>query len=296
MGGILSSLVVFFCLKNQYTSKKSVPPSIVTKVSQKQVSTKKTKTIEKVLKTPSLYFKSKKNITLNINEKEKKDFESILKLLDNNYTKKIIFSNDIKDSSWSEIAKNSIKYFYDNNITDATIEANSSNIKIYAIFQNKTKYEDFTKLLKHLENNNTNLENHIKWKKKVKNIKIVNTSNIQNKINKFLNKNPLYFKFASNILTDKSKKTLDSIVKILNSKKLKYNITIQGHTDAQGNEVYNKKLSQQRANSVKKYLLSHLKNINKISSQGFGSSKPKYKNKKDKRNRRVEIIINKGFE
>ncbi len=299
LGGILSSLVVFFCLKNQYTIKKplkkNISQKIVDKKPLKNQKDETSKTDKKVFKAPSLYFKYQEDISLNINKKQKDDFEKFVNFLDNNYSKDIKYKDDIKNAPWVDLAVKSIKYFKDENITDAKIEANSSDIKIYATFTDKKKFDDFTNLLKVTETNNTKLENHIKFKNKVQKVSVVNISNLQNEINSLINKKPLYFKFGSNILTDNSKKTLDDIVRILKSKKIKYDIKVQGHTDAQGNEIYNKKLSQKRADSVRKYLVSHLNNIGKIVSEGFGSAKPKYKNKKDRRNRRVEILIDKGY-
>ena len=53
------------------------------------------------------------------------------------------------------------------------------------------------------------------------------------------------------------------------------NINIGAHTDIRGSKGYNQKLSQQRADSTKNYLVQNGIDENRISATGFGESKPK---------------------
>jgi outer membrane protein OmpA-like peptidoglycan-associated protein len=78
-----------------------------------------------------------------------------------------------------------------------------------------------------------------------------------------------------------------------------YHCTIGGHTDAKGEKVYNQKLSERRADSVKTWLLAHGAS-NPITARGFGDTKPIAPNKKPngsddpegrQKNRRVEITL-----
>ncbi|MFY0593523.1 OmpA family protein [Roseivirga sp.] len=75
-----------------------------------------------------------------------------------------------------------------------------------------------------------------------------------------------------------------------------FNLNISGHTDSSGNEVLNLKLSQQRADAIKRYLMNKSNiNPNRIFAIGYGSTKPIVKEEKtdeDKKlNRRVEFEI-----
>ena len=74
-----------------------------------------------------------------------------------------------------------------------------------------------------------------------------------------------------------------------------FSLRISGHTDSDGREDANLKLSQERADVIKEYLIYFGKiSENRISAKGFGSSKPivEEKTEADKRlNRRVEFEI-----
>lgn len=78
-------------------------------------------------------------------------------------------------------------------------------------------------------------------------------------------------------------------------------VRIEGHTDGKGKDDYNQKLSERRAESVKRWFAAHGSNL-KFSSQGFGAKNPIAPNTKPdgsddpdgrQKNRRVEIVIRK---
>lgn len=77
-----------------------------------------------------------------------------------------------------------------------------------------------------------------------------------------------------------------------------FSLNISGHTDSQGGEDSNLRLSQARADAIKAYLIYVFKiDTNRISATGFGSSKPIVKETNDenrKLNRRVEFGINRN--
>ncbi len=71
-------------------------------------------------------------------------------------------------------------------------------------------------------------------------------------------------------------------------------LRVEGHTDSTGNAEYNQNLSERRANSVKKYLTDKGIDSNRITTKGFGATKPIADNStKDGRaqNRRTEMIF-----
>jgi outer membrane protein OmpA-like peptidoglycan-associated protein len=71
-------------------------------------------------------------------------------------------------------------------------------------------------------------------------------------------------------------------------------IIVEGHTDSQGSDAFNQELSMARAQSVRDFLTSRGVPSERITSQGFGPSRPVADNKSPEgraNNRRVEIII-----
>src|SRR2546426_3764332 len=86
--------------------------------------------------------------------------------------------------------------------------------------------------------------------------------------------------------------------------KAKGTVRIEGHTDSKGNDAYNQKLSERRANSVKNWFIDKegLGSV-QFTTQGFGAKKPVAPNTKPdgaddpdgrQKNRRVEIILKKS--
>ena len=72
------------------------------------------------------------------------------------------------------------------------------------------------------------------------------------------------------------------------------NILIEGHTDSDGTDAYNQTLSEQRANSVKGYLVTQSVTSGRITTVGYGESQPVADNTTaggKQLNRRVEVAI-----
>jgi OOP family OmpA-OmpF porin len=72
------------------------------------------------------------------------------------------------------------------------------------------------------------------------------------------------------------------------------NVVIEGHTDSVGTAAYNKKLSQQRAEAVKKYMVEKGIDANRLKAQGFGEVRPIASNDTEEgrqQNRRVEAAV-----
>jgi OOP family OmpA-OmpF porin len=73
-----------------------------------------------------------------------------------------------------------------------------------------------------------------------------------------------------------------------------FSLKLAGHTDNVGSDAANMKLSKNRAESVKSYLVSQGVNSGKIEATGYGESQPIATNKTDagrQKNRRVEFTL-----
>ncbi|MFC2088723.1 OmpA family protein [Calditrichota bacterium] len=102
----------------------------------------------------------------------------------------------------------------------------------------------------------------------------------------------VYFITGSSKLDPNSEDILDGIVKTLKDNP-QIEIEIRGHTDNTGSSDRNRKLSLERAESVKSYLVKNGITEKKIMTQGFGSDQPITTNSTVEgraRNRRIEFI------
>ena len=86
---------------------------------------------------------------------------------------------------------------------------------------------------------------------------------------------------------------LDRVEELLASHP-EFKLQIAGHTDSTGSESHNLRLAKGRAESVSTYLTSHGLSPERLTTIGFGSSKPIASNVAEEgraQNRRVEFIL-----
>lgn len=84
----------------------------------------------------------------------------------------------------------------------------------------------------------------------------------------------VFYAFDSAELTDSSTLALDSLVILMEDNP---NITIElsSHCDYRGNDAYNERLSQRRAESVVNYLIAHGVAMDRLTPIGYGEKRPK---------------------
>lgn len=119
------------------------------------------------------------------------------------------------------------------------------------------------------------------------------TSDVNVVDRKFVIRKNINFKVGSAELLSDSYGLLDQIAQVIEENKVR-KLLIAGHTDSTHTEAYNLKLSLDRANSVKSYLVSKGIPEESLVTQGFGKRKPKASNATErgrKLNRRVEFFI-----
>ena len=106
----------------------------------------------------------------------------------------------------------------------------------------------------------------------------------------------IHFAFDKSAIRPESYPVLDAVVDIL-KKNPNIKLEVQGHTDNKGSPAYNKKLSQDRADSVKKYLTTHGVDAGRLVAKGYGMETPLVPNDSDRNraiNRRVQFIRTEG--
>jgi outer membrane protein OmpA-like peptidoglycan-associated protein len=103
----------------------------------------------------------------------------------------------------------------------------------------------------------------------------------------------ILFETNSDVIVEESKTILDEISTVM-TENTTIKIRVEGHTDSDGKDADNLKLSQKRAASVKAYLESKGITADRVSSEGCGEKAPVVKNDSDEnkaKNRRVEFVI-----
>ena len=103
----------------------------------------------------------------------------------------------------------------------------------------------------------------------------------------------IQFEFNSSVLKTESYPTLDKLSSVLRENGGK--VTTKGYASSEGTAAYNMKLSKDRANSVKTYLVNSGVNASQVTAKGFGEANPIASNDTEEgriQNRRVETTRN----
>jgi len=103
----------------------------------------------------------------------------------------------------------------------------------------------------------------------------------------------IQFEFNSSVLKTESYPTLDKLSSVLRENGGK--ASVKGYASSEGTAAYNLKLSKDRANSVKTYLVNSGVNASQVSTKGLGEANPIASNDTEEgriQNRRVETSRN----
>jgi OmpA-OmpF porin, OOP family len=107
----------------------------------------------------------------------------------------------------------------------------------------------------------------------------------------------IHFEYDKAVIRRESYPVLDAVADVL-VKNPQIKLEIQGHTDNRGSASYNKKLSDNRAASVLKYLVSRGTSPDRLTSKGYGLEQPLVPNDSDMNralNRRVQFVRTEGM-
>lgn len=100
------------------------------------------------------------------------------------------------------------------------------------------------------------------------------------------------FEFGSAALTSESAEILDQVAASL-EEWAEVRVEIAGHTDATGDGEFNRQLSQNRAKSIRAYLMQRGIDESRMTARGYGESRPVGDNATSagrRQNRRVELV------
>ena len=103
----------------------------------------------------------------------------------------------------------------------------------------------------------------------------------------------LEFESGKDVIKESSYYSLDELAALMGKKK-EWRLKVSGHTDNVGSDKLNMKLSKERANAVKKYLVDRGIGADRITALWLGETQPIATNKTREgrqKNRRVEMNI-----
>jgi OOP family OmpA-OmpF porin len=104
----------------------------------------------------------------------------------------------------------------------------------------------------------------------------------------------VYFESGKTVLLPESETSLNEAGAAL-EKFADIEVEVEGHTDTRGPAAYNMRLSQERAEAVRVYLLQHFHlTAKQVSARGYGETRPETKERNEEellRNRRVELRV-----
>jgi len=87
-------------------------------------------------------------------------------------------------------------------------------------------------------------------------------------VNKTFNIDNIYYDFDKYKIREDARPELDKLVQIMKDNQI--NVELASHTDSRGTEAYNDKLSQKRAESAVKYIVSNGIDMSRITAKGYG--------------------------
>ncbi|WP_437314349.1 OmpA family protein [Sorangium sp. So ce385] len=110
----------------------------------------------------------------------------------------------------------------------------------------------------------------------------------------FVMRDTIRFRTGSAELEPESYRTLDQVALVLKANPEIEHVRVEGHTDETGTRELNQELSQQRADTVRKYLIQKGVSPGRLTAEGYGSDRPVAEGDDPAslaKNRRVEFVI-----
>jgi OmpA-OmpF porin, OOP family len=115
---------------------------------------------------------------------------------------------------------------------------------------------------------------------------------LEAELNAFVLANPILFESGSAVLTENATTVVDQIAALV-LQVPGVSVTVDGHTDSDGAEAENQRLSEERALAVRAAIVASGVNAGSISAFGFGSGQPVLVNGVEDKlaSRRVEFKV-----
>ena len=287
---------------------------IVPKKAEKE---KVVSSVSKQMRPPSFaYVGGEKKKIAGIFSPKERDSKLLTNIADicknGNCIQEIKYIDQVKAFDFTDETFSLIAYAEENNISDFAVYIDKKSVKVEGTYSSSEQNESIKPYLTRFVEKGYTLYNTIHSKEAQpllgKDIlqeeltpqaqeipvspKHISREEASRKINAILSKQKITFQYKSSAITKESKKTLDEVIDILLELD-DISIEVAGYTDASGDAIYNKVLSQKRADSVQQYLIQSGIRAKLIKSTGYGEEQL-IAQANDSANRRVEIHLKEG--
>ncbi|WP_271770073.1 OmpA family protein [Aquimarina algiphila] len=206
----------------------------------------------------------------------------------------------VTDKDTNELLPGTKVSIYDNNNTliesfvvgdDAAYSQIVKCTSKYFVRAEKEEYVTLEKLVNTLDKTQT-LDAPLALEKKIK------SADIGDDLAKVLSLKPIYFDFDGDYVREDAAIELAKVIEVMNQYP-EMKIEVRSHTDSHGDDAYNLDLSERRAKSTVKYMISKGISSDRLEGKGYGETKPindcgndtNCKKEEYQLNRRSEFII-----
>ncbi len=205
-----------------------------------------------------------------------------------------ILKGELKDENGQPAKDATIEISYEGSDEIAQVKVNGNDGKYAAVVKTNTNSDVMVTVKKE----GAAFDSKVIAKEVISNTKDVsirnNDLNVKElKVGEAYTINDILYGTNSSELNSKSKFILKGFSRFLKENP-SISVAIQGHTDDVGDDAQNLKLSEDRAQGVKNYLISLGISSSQLSAKGFGETKPKVENTSAgnrAQNRRTDFVI-----
>ena len=203
-----------------------------------------------------------------------------------------ILKGELKDPNGAPVENATIEVAYEKDNKVEQVKVNGNDGKYAVVVKTETPQDVMVSVKKE----GAAFDSKLITKEELQKKETRNNNNLQVKelkVGEAYTINDILYDYNSDMLTDKSKFILREFARFLKANPT-IKISIQGHTDSDGDDARNLDLSDRRAKGVLRYLVSLGIETNRLSAKGYGETKPKVANDTSEnkaKNRRTDFLI-----
>lgn len=204
-----------------------------------------------------------------------------------------ILKGDLKDENGEPVEDATIEVMYEGSEEVTQVKVNGNDGKYAAVVKSKPKGDVMVTVKKEGHAFDSKVIKKEAFNKETVVIKENNLEVRELKVGEPYTINDILYATNSSTMNSRSKFVLKGFARFLKENPT-ITVAIQGHTDDVGDDQQNMTLSEERAQGVKRYLVSLGVTENRLSAKGFGETSPKVPNTSASnraKNRRTDFVI-----